>query len=78
MLTAMILAGGMETRLQTVLADRQKVAAEVAGTPFIVWLLCQIEKTCTRKEILFPADSAGCVGPLFLLDLDFSIEKFGD
>ena len=44
----------MGTRLQTVLAaDRQKVAAEVAGTPFIAYLLRQIEKTCTRKKILF-------------------------
>ena len=35
----LILAGGLGTRLRSVVADRPKVLAEVAGKPFITHLL---------------------------------------
>ena len=38
-LTAVILAGGLGTRLRSVVADRPKVLAEVCGRPFITFLL---------------------------------------
>jgi NDP-sugar pyrophosphorylase family protein len=38
-LTAVILAGGMGTRLRPVVSDRPKVLAEVNGAPFILYLL---------------------------------------
>src|SRR5215467_3650035 len=41
-LTAVILAGGMGTRLRSVVADRPKVLAPVAGRPFLTYLLDQI------------------------------------
>ena len=80
MLTAMILAGGMGTRLRPVLADRQKVAAEVAGTPFIAYLLRQVEKAGVRKAILcagYRAQSLKtAVQGLFpRLEVKFSIEE---
>jgi D-glycero-alpha-D-manno-heptose 1-phosphate guanylyltransferase len=34
-----ILAGGLGTRLRSVVADRPKVLAPVAGRPFVAWLL---------------------------------------
>lgn len=41
---ALILAGGLGTRLSSVVADRAKPVAEVAGRPFIVYLLSQLER----------------------------------
>jgi NDP-sugar pyrophosphorylase family protein len=41
-LTAVILAGGLGTRLRSVVADRPKVLAEVAGRPFLGYLLDQL------------------------------------
>lgn len=78
--TAMILAGGMGTRLRPVLADRQKVAAEVAGTPFIAYLLRQVEKAGVRKVILCAGYRAKsletAVQGLFpRLEVKFSIEE---
>lgn len=78
--TAMILAGGFGTRLQPVLADRQKVAAEVAGIPFIAYLLRQLEKAGVQKVILcagYRAQSLKtAVQGLFpRMDLKFSIEE---
>ncbi len=35
----LILAGGLGTRLRSVVSDRPKVLAEVAGRPFITYLL---------------------------------------
>lgn len=36
---AIILAGGLGTRLQSVVSDRPKVPAEVSGRPFLTYLL---------------------------------------
>ncbi len=41
-LTAVILAGGLGTRLRSVVADRPKVIAEVGGRPFLSYLLDQL------------------------------------
>ena len=40
--TAVILAGGMGTRLRQVVSDRPKVMAEINGKPFITYLLDQL------------------------------------
>ncbi len=40
--TAVILGGGKGTRLRTVVSDRPKVMAEVAGRPFLSYLLDQL------------------------------------
>jgi len=41
-ITAAILAGGLGTRLKSVVADRPKVLAEVNGRPFLSYLLDQL------------------------------------
>jgi len=41
-ITAVILAGGMGTRLQNIVSDRPKVMAEINGRPFITYLLDQL------------------------------------
>jgi NDP-sugar pyrophosphorylase family protein len=50
--TAMILAGGLGTRLRSVLADRPKVLAPVAGRPFLTYLLDQLRRIGIAQAVL--------------------------
>lgn len=50
--TALILAGGLGTRLKFALPDRSKVIAPVAGRPFLSYLLYQLISTGFRHVIL--------------------------
>ena len=47
-----IFAGGLGTRLHSVLPDRSKVLAEVNGRPFIFFLLDQLMYAGFRRVIL--------------------------
>ncbi|MGE5296556.1 MAG: nucleotidyltransferase family protein [Solirubrobacterales bacterium] len=49
---AMILAGGKGTRLQSAVGDRPKPMAEVAGRPFIEWLLPLLYDQGIRRVVL--------------------------
>lgn len=49
---AVILAGGKGTRLSGVIQDRPKPMAEVAGKPFIEWLIRQLRAQGVRRIIL--------------------------
>lgn len=55
--TAAILAGGLGTRLRSVVADRPKVLAEVRGRPFLAYLLDQLAAAGVRYVVL-------CIGYL--------------
>ena len=50
--TAVILAGGLGTRLRSVVADRPKVLAPVAGRPFLAFLLDQVHSAGIRRVVL--------------------------
>ncbi len=50
--TALILAGGLGTRLRAVLADRPKPLAEVAGRPFLCRLLDQVAEAGLAEAVL--------------------------
>ena len=50
--TAVILAGGLGTRLRSAVPDRQKVVAEVGGRPFIYRLLEDLEAQGVRQVVL--------------------------
>jgi NDP-sugar pyrophosphorylase family protein len=50
--TAAILAGGLGTRLRSVVSNRPKVLAEVAGRPFLYWLLDPLAKLGIRRVVL--------------------------
>lgn len=56
-ITAVILAGGLGTRLRSKVSDRPKVLAEVQGRPFITYLLDQLWRSGIKKTIL-------CIGYL--------------
>ena len=51
-ITAVVLCGGLGTRLREVLPNKPKVLAEINGVPFIYYLLRKIEKTGCRNVIL--------------------------
>lgn len=50
--TAAILAGGLGTRLRSVVADRPKVMAQVNGKPFLAYLLEQLSTAGCRSVVL--------------------------
>ena len=50
--TALILAGGKGSRLQGVVADRQKAVAKINGTSFILLLLEQLERSGINKAVV--------------------------
>jgi len=51
-LTALILSGGLGTRLKSIFPDRPKILAPVAGRPFLSYLLDQLISTGFRHVIL--------------------------
>jgi D-glycero-alpha-D-manno-heptose 1-phosphate guanylyltransferase len=51
-LAAVVLAGGMGTRLRSVVADLPKVLAPVAGRPFLTYLLDQIADAGIERVVL--------------------------
>jgi NDP-sugar pyrophosphorylase family protein len=51
-LAAVVLAGGMGTRLRSVVADLPKVLAPVAGRPFLTYLLDQIANAGIQRVVL--------------------------
>lgn len=50
--TAAILAGGLGTRLRSVVKDRPKVLAEIGGCPFLGYLLDQLAVSGLRTVVL--------------------------
>jgi NDP-sugar pyrophosphorylase family protein len=50
--TAVILAGGLGTRLRSAVADRPKVMAEIHGRPFLSFLLDQLFAAGVRRVVL--------------------------
>lgn len=51
-ITTVILAGGLGTRLRSVVADRPKILAPISGKPFISYLLDQLNERRIRYTIL--------------------------
>ncbi|HSQ56677.1 MAG TPA: nucleotidyltransferase family protein [Gemmata sp.] len=59
--TAAILAGGLGTRLRSLVADRPKVLAPVAGRPFLAHLLDQLVDAGVRETVLLVGHMARLV-----------------
>lgn len=51
-ITAVVLAGGLGTRLRSVVNDRPKVLAEIRGQPFLTYLLDQLASAGVRNVVL--------------------------
>lgn len=76
---ALVLAGGLGTRLQSVVPDRQKTVAPVGARPFITYVLDQLAAAGVRRAILCTGHLAGqveeCLGEKYgLLNLEYSRE----
>ena len=50
--TAVILAGGLGTRLRSVVADRPKVLAEICGRPFLTYIFDQLLGARINRAVL--------------------------
>ena len=50
--TAVILAGGMGTRLRQVVSDRPKVMAEINGKPFLYYVLDQLADVDIKRVVI--------------------------
>lgn len=50
--TAVILAGGLGTRLRSVVADKPKVLAEVRGRPFLTYLFDQVAQAGITRVVV--------------------------
>ena len=77
--TALILAGGLGTRLRSVVADRAKPMAEVAGKPFLCYVLDLLDRAGVRHAVLCTGHRGGGVqgglGPRYRgLELEYSQE----
>ena len=51
-LTALVLAGGLGTRLRGVVSERPKVLAEVRGRPFLGYILDWLRRSSVREVVL--------------------------
>jgi D-glycero-alpha-D-manno-heptose 1-phosphate guanylyltransferase len=51
-MTAAVLAGGLGTRLRSVVSDKPKVLADVGGRPFLEYLLDQLAREGVRSVVL--------------------------
>jgi NDP-sugar pyrophosphorylase family protein len=51
-MTAVILAGGLGTRLRSAVPDKPKVLAEVCGRPFVEYVLDHLAREGVRKVVL--------------------------
>lgn len=68
---ALILAGGLGTRLRSVVADRPKVLSEVAGRPFITHLLDQLSSAGVQSATLL----TGYKGEMVEAELGLTYKK---
>lgn len=50
--TAVVLAGGLGTRLRPVVGDRQKTIADVGGRPFLTRIIDQVEAVGIRRIVI--------------------------
>lgn len=58
---AIVLVGGLGTRLRAVVKDLPKPLAPVAGRPFLAWVLDQLAENGIRRVILAAGYMAECV-----------------
>ena len=79
-ITAIILAGGMGTRLSSVVSGRQKAVALVNGSPFLSYLFRQLIRSGIKHAVLCTGYKAEMVEAEFGsefsgLKLSYSVEK---
>jgi D-glycero-alpha-D-manno-heptose 1-phosphate guanylyltransferase len=80
LMEALVLAGGLGTRLRPRLGGLPKPMAPVAGRPFLAWLLDELASAGFRRVILSVGQSGGAVREAFgatyrTLDLAYAVEE---
>ena len=77
---ALVLCGGLGTRLRPVVPDRPKALAEVAGRPFLAYVLDQLGRAGVGRAILCTGHGADQVARQFgarhgSMTLDYAVEE---
>jgi len=77
---AIVLVGGLGTRLRAVVADVPKPLAPVAGRPFLAWVLDHLAGNGIRRAVLATGHMAGkveaAIGRRWSgMDVDYSVES---
>jgi NDP-sugar pyrophosphorylase family protein len=73
--TAVVLAGGLGTRLRAAVSDRPKVLADVAGQPFLERIFEQLQGFGIRKVVVctgYMAEQIEVLYPASFKDLSIS------
>ncbi len=70
-LTAVVLAGGLGTRLRPLIKDRQKVMAQVADKPFLEHILTRLDEQGIQRAVL-------CTGYMAQQVEEYFGDRFGD
>lgn len=79
--TAVVLAGGLGTRLRSVVADRPKPLAEIAGRPFLEYVLDQVRRAGITEVVLSTGHRAELVeaafgnGSALGMSISYSVER---
>lgn len=79
---AIILAGGKGTRLKSVLDDRPKPMAIIAGKPFIEWILLMLGRQGIQRTIICTGhlskivESYFCDGNTIGMEIDYARDPF--
>jgi len=64
-IVALVLVGGMGTRLRSVVADRPKALAEILGRPFLAWQLDFLARQGVERAVLCTHYQAGMIEAVF-------------
>lgn len=64
-MVAVVLAGGLGSRLRPVVGDRPKVLAEVGGRPFLAYILDQLDQAGVREAVLCTGYLAAAISNTF-------------
>ena len=71
---AVILVGGLGTRLRAVVADRPKPMADVRGRPFVEWLLIKLRHEGIRRFVFSLGYRGDWVSDHFKTGADWNVE----
>jgi D-glycero-alpha-D-manno-heptose 1-phosphate guanylyltransferase len=65
MIEAIVLAGGQGTRLRTIVRDLPKPMADIAGRPFLWWLMTRLNQQSVGRVILSVGYKSGAIQDYF-------------
>ena len=80
MIEAIVLAGGQGTRLRAIVRDLPKPMADIAGRPFLWWLMTRLNRQCVGRVILSVGYKSEAIQDFFGtafdgMEISYAVEK---